>query len=367
MDQMLPPAASARAEAPDILEDNDAAGATETDKNGSKKEEEAQEEEAQEEEAQEEEAQEEEAQEEEAQEEEAQEEEAQEEEAHEEKDETQEEEEEAHRPQLWEPTEEDIARSGWFSSYFFDAPDKRFGVHKWAHYMPVYEKHLARFQGKDPVILEVGVAKGGSVEMWNRYFGGRCTIYGVDLMRKCQVVEDHFPNAHIVRGDQADPNFWRDFRAMCPKVDILLEDGGHKMHQQIRTFECMYDHVKDDGLYLCEDMCTSYRPEYGGGLGKGGTFVEYTKGLIDQMNAHHIRASSTGDHTNYPLDFRHVTASITFYDGVVAFEKRVDHEVPYGALKGGKGQCVWCNRILAPGEAPHEKLECQTWLRQRYH
>ena len=268
---------------------------------------------------------------------------------------------------LWEPTEEDIARrGGWFAAYFFDAPDKRFGVHKWAHYMRVYEKHLARFRDRDPVILEVGVAKGGSIEMWNRYFGGRCTIYGVDLMRKCQVMEDHYPNVHISRGDQADPSFWRQFRKTCPKVDILLEDGGHKMHQQIRTFECMYDHVKDDGLYLCEDLCTSYRPEYGGALGKPGTFVEYAKGLVDQLNAHHIRASTLADHKDFPLDFRHVTASVTFYDGVVVFEKSADTEVPYGALRGGAGQCVWCNRILAPGEPEHEKLACQTWLRERY-
>jgi hypothetical protein len=267
----------------------------------------------------------------------------------------------------WEPSDEDIARRGsWFGAYFFDAPDKRFGIHKWAHYMRVYEKHLARFRDKDPVILEVGVAKGGSIEMWNRYFGGRCTIFGVDLMRKCQTMEDHYPNVHISRGDQADPNFWQDIRKMCPRVDILLEDGGHKMHQQIRTFECMYDHVKDDGLYLCEDLCTSYRPEYGGGLGKSGTFVEYAKGLVDQLNAHHIRTSTLADHKDYPLDFREVTASVTFYDGVVVFEKGIDTQVPYGALKGGANQCVWCNRILAPDEPEHEKLACQTWLRERY-
>lgn len=267
---------------------------------------------------------------------------------------------------LWEPSPEDIELQGWFKSYFHGAPDKLFGLHKWAHYMNVYEKHLTRFRGKHPVILEVGVAKGGSIEMWNRFFGGECTIYGVDLMRKCHVIAEHFSNVHIYRGDQADPSFWEKFREICPKVDILLEDGGHKMHQQIQTFECMYDHVKDNGIYLCEDLCTSYRPEYGGALGKSGTFVEYAKTLIDRLNAYHIRSSTDRANTEYPLDFRRVTASITFYDGVVVFEKCADNEEPYGTLQGGVNQCVWCNRILSPQDPPHEKLKCQAWLRERF-
>lgn len=267
---------------------------------------------------------------------------------------------------MWEPSQESVEQVGWFQTYFLDAPDKRFGVHKWVHYLPIYEKHLARYRDKNPIILEVGVAKGGSIEMWNRYFGGNCTIYGVDLMRKCQVMEDFYSNVHIIRGDQADPEFWNNFRAIYPKVDILLEDGGHKMHQQIRTFECMYDHVKDDGVYFCEDLCTSYRPEYGGGIAKSGTFMEYVKSLIDQLNAHHVRASSAKTHKDYPLDFRHATSSITFYDGVVVFEKKLDTDVPRGELRGGSTQCIWCNRLLSPEETPHQKLDCQTWLRERY-
>lgn len=266
----------------------------------------------------------------------------------------------------WEPDAESINEKGWFASYFMDAPDKNLGVHKWLHYLPIYEKHLARFRGKSPVILEVGVAKGGSIEMWNRYFKNDCQIFGVDLMRKCQVLQGMFSNVTIVRGDQADPLFWETFKAQHPKVDILLEDGGHKMHQQIRTFECMYDHVQDDGVYLCEDLCTSYRPEYGGGFLKPDTFVEYAKGLVDSLNAHHVRASSNRDHNDFPLDFRHATASVTFYDGVVVFEKKRDTSVPEGQLRGGRSQCLWCNRLLVPGEPPHEKSECQSWLREEF-
>lgn len=42
------------------------------------------------------------------------------------------------------------------------------------------------------------------------------------------------------------------------------------MRQQIITFEEMYDFVKDDGVYLCEDLHTSYWKSFGGGYAKTG-------------------------------------------------------------------------------------------------
>ena len=52
--------------------------------------------------------------------------------------------------------------------YFYNK-EKKLPVHKWLHYFDIYDRHFKRFIGKNPVILEVGVAEGGSLEMWN-YF-----------------------------------------------------------------------------------------------------------------------------------------------------------------------------------------------------
>lgn len=59
------------------------------------------------------------------------------------------------------------------------------------------------------------------------------------------------------------------------------------MIQQINTFEVLYDHVKPGGTYLCEDTHTSYWDQFGGGLNKPDSFIEYTKKLIDKVNAYH--------------------------------------------------------------------------------
>ena len=98
------------------------------------------------------------------------------------------------------------------------------------------------------------------------------------------------------------------------------------MKQQITTFECMYDHVKDDGIYLCEDLHTSYWHRWGGGYKRSGTFIEYTKNFIDYIHAWHT-ADVADSHVS-DIVFRKKTNSIHFYDSVVVLEKRADKEKP---------------------------------------
>ena len=44
-------------------------------------------------------------------------------------------------------------------------------VHKWHHYLPIYERYFAPWRSKPVRFLELGVSKGGSLSMWRRYFG----------------------------------------------------------------------------------------------------------------------------------------------------------------------------------------------------
>lgn len=209
---------------------------------------------------------------------------------------------------------------------FFWEVKKITSVHKWHHYFDIYDRHFKQFQGKNPVILEIGVQRGGSLEMWNYYFDNKCTIYGVDIDPSCKELENQLPNVKkVFIGDQADPDFWRQIKEEIPKVDILIDDGGHMMKQQIGTFESMYEHVTDDGVYLCEDLHTSYWPEFEGGLKKSTSFIEYSKNLIDMINAYHIKET-------YPkyndLTFRKTTNSIHYYDSVIVIQKKIDNIPP---------------------------------------
>ena len=63
-------------------------------------------------------------------------------------------------------------------------------VDKWTHYFPIYEKHLKDWRNRTLTFLEIGVAKGGSLQMWKRYFGPMATIVGIDINPHCKEVED---------------------------------------------------------------------------------------------------------------------------------------------------------------------------------
>ena len=205
--------------------------------------------------------------------------------------------------------------------YFFNKEHK-LGIHKWHHYFEVYDRHFGKFVGKNPNILEIGVYKGGSLEMWNDYFGSGCHIDGVDILERSREAGKLFDNVTVTLGDQADRNFWGEFRKTAPKFDIIIDDGGHTMEQQIVTFQEMYNHMSPNAVYLCEDLHTSYWSDYGGGHKKSDTFIEYSKNFIDMINAAHWT-----DNAGYEL-FRSCTNSIHYYDSVIVLEKRADIPKP---------------------------------------
>lgn len=190
-------------------------------------------------------------------------------------------------------------------------------------YFNVYDKWFSQFRGTDVVICEIGVFGGGSLQMWKEYFGSRATIIGIDIMETCREFEEDQVKIEI--GFQEDPQFWECIKQKYPRIDILLDDGGHSMQQQITTFDCMFQHLSEDGLYLCEDTHTSYWREYGGGYKNPGSYIEYTKKLIDKINAHHIRETDEMQ-PEYETMFM---GGIHYYDSIVLIEKKKRISPPF--------------------------------------
>lgn len=191
-------------------------------------------------------------------------------------------------------------------------------VTKWLHYFDAYDKFFSKYRGKDVTILEIGVFRGGSLQMWKNYFKtaeNKVQIYGIDITPECKNFEEDGINIFI--GSQDDRAFLRKVKEEIGKVDILIDDGGHSMNQQIVTFEELFDLVADDGLYLCEDMHTSYWSHYGGGYKSEGSFIEYTKNLIDYINAYHSRVRKLK-----PNEYTDSIGYVTYCDSMIFIEKK---------------------------------------------
>jgi len=206
---------------------------------------------------------------------------------------------------------------------YFEANPGRL-IHKWLHYFDIYHRHFQDFRNRPCTIVEFGVFHGGSLQMWKHYFGDQARIIGVDINPDCESLAEDQIEVRI--GDQSDRTFLRSLCAELGEIDILIDDGAHMMRHQVATFEELFPAVADGGLYLVEDLHTGYWPEYGGGYERSlpfgfrrspGSFIEYSKRLIDALNAWHSREEGR----LAVSDFTRNARAMHYYDSMLVIEK----------------------------------------------
>ncbi len=203
--------------------------------------------------------------------------------------------------------------SGEIASLFFTTKGNL--VHKWVHYLEVYERYFAPYKGTSVKMLEIGVNKGGSLDLWRRYFGPDATIFGIDVNPECAKVAIA-PN-QVRIGSQADPAFLRAVIDEMGPPDLILDDGSHIAKHVKTSFEVLFPLLKEGGLYIIEDLQTAYWPAvYDGGYRRPGTAIEYVKQMIDDMHAwYHYKPVTT--------PAKDQIGAIHVHDAVVVIEKRV--------------------------------------------
>lgn len=205
--------------------------------------------------------------------------------------------------------------------------NKGLKLQKWHHYFDVYHNHFRRFRDNKVRILEIGVNRGGSLHMWKDYFGPRAEIYGIDNNPRCKMFDDN--QIKVIIGDQGNRDFLRSLYKTIGEVDILIDDGGHRMVQQILTFDILYRLVAPNGIYVVEDMHTSYWPELAGGRGRPGTFMEKAKNLVDSLNGwHSVSPDFSAD------DVTRTATGLHFYDSMMVIEKCPNPDRPIATATG---------------------------------
>ena len=207
--------------------------------------------------------------------------------------------------------------------------NKKRVIYKFHHYFEIYERHFARLRGKDICVVEIGVGDGGSLQMWKDYFGPTARVVGMDVTVDPKLVQE---GIEVVYGDQGK---WDDLNRLTQylgrPIDILIDDGSHRCLDQIKTFEFLFPMIADGGVYLCEDLQTSYQEQFGGGFLRPGSFVARLKELVDEMNAW-AAEPATGQ---IKTDFTRTGYSISFYPFAVAIEKRRMDQIIRSAVYSG--------------------------------
>ena len=188
-------------------------------------------------------------------------------------------------------------------------------------YMQIYEENFEKFKNKNPVILEIGVRGGGGIELLSKYFNDECEIYGVDIDKKTLQIYNTYPNVKIFLGDQSNKKFMKYVAEQIGKpIDIVIDDGGHFMHQQINSFEALFPHINDNGLYLIEDTGTSFDNKFNN---------KTTCTLMEYMSRISHGLTNMGD-PMYKQYIAHKAYSICFYDGIVVIHKKT--RIPFNFI-----------------------------------
>jgi len=191
-----------------------------------------------------------------------------------------------------------------------------YGSLKATYTFRTYEELFARFRDKNPVILEIGVRGGGGIELFHKYFRGRCKIYGVDIDPRVRRILNKYPEVTIFLGDQADRVFMKSVAEKIGRpIDIVLDDGGHFVHQQITSLEVLFPFMNKGSVYVIEDVNTSYQPAFNNHTTP--TLVEYLKTMLD-----------TVIHTHKDDGPWKQVKTIQFYQDIIAIHK--DDFIPFG-------------------------------------
>jgi hypothetical protein len=113
------------------------------------------------------------------------------------------------------------------------------------HYLDVYDKLFAPFKDREINLLEVGIATGGSLKLWEDYFS-KAFIWGIDI-----IDEISYKYTDRVNWVQHNIKTWKD-HATC--FDIAIDDGSHFVEDQLAFINNVWPGLNSGGLMIIEDV-----------------------------------------------------------------------------------------------------------------
>lgn len=194
-----------------------------------------------------------------------------------------------------------------------------------------YERFLSPLREMPVCLLEIGVggyedptAGGESLRMWKEYFPAG-TVVGIDVYEKRLPQEDRI---RLVQGSQDDPGFLHDVGRRHGPFDVIVDDGSHLSSHVITSFVHLFEHLTPHGIYVIEDLQTSYWPAFQGvdEIDEPYSSMGFLKALVDGLN------HEEWDVIGYtPTRFDREIESITFVHNM-AFIQRGSNDEPSNLL-----------------------------------
>jgi len=134
-------------------------------------------------------------------------------------------------------------------------------------YTAVYSMLFAPLKNKEIMFAEIGVAMGGSVVLWWKYFSkAHFSFFDRDQNLLNNVNTLHFPSRQPYTGlvdVRVDGDIGRAIMNACmhynngsePRMfDVILDDSSHDYADQIRIIKECWPHIRSGGYMIVEDI-----------------------------------------------------------------------------------------------------------------
>jgi predicted O-methyltransferase YrrM len=209
-------------------------------------------------------------------------------------------------------------------------------------YLAFYARFLDELRDRPVRVLELGVLQGASLRMWRDYFPlGQ--IIGVDIDPLAREHRDD--RIAIEIGDQSDTQVLDRLAALGP-FDLVVDDASHIWAHQIAAFQRLAPALNPGGIYVIEDLDTSYgyfAPAY---RGPGGvTTATYLHELSDWVMGHRVMdpETQTGRHLR---DLWPIIDFVAFSRGTALIRRHTVARAPTIHFQASP-EPKWWQRVIA--------------------
>jgi hypothetical protein len=143
------------------------------------------------------------------------------------------------------------------------------------NYLGFYEQFFSEFRDQKIKVLELGVGpewrSGASLFAFREYFSSG-EVIGADIRATSASVAGE--RIRIEIGDLGEVGFLEQLRTIEPM--ILIDDASHFWHHQVLAVCELWQSVQKGGIYVCEDIHTSFGKFKVAGQHSGGqTFTAF--------------------------------------------------------------------------------------------
>lgn len=165
------------------------------------------------------------------------------------------------------------------------------------NYCPVYEHYFAPLKDQPIFLVELGIGGyhypdrgGASLKMWYDYFP-HAKIVGVDIYKKTGLDNDRIKTFTCSQHNE----YALPVLLTTNNPDIIIDDASHINPLTIRSFEILFPLLKPGGIYVIEDIESSWCGADGWAQGCADyknydhpSTINFFRQLTDEINGQYI-------------------------------------------------------------------------------